>query len=110
MNEYASLPEGESAYDNHVIVAMKKLQKTTAGGIELPRALETEYGKGLVLSVGHGVERVKIGDVIRWKDTVTYLGNDKIVHNDAAVFINKDERIVAVKREMIISVWRGSQT
>ena len=110
MNEYATLPPGLRAYDNHVIVAMKKLTQTTAGGIQLPRALETEYGKGVVLSVGHGVERVRVGDVVQWKDTVTYLGNDKIVHNDAAVFIDKGERVVAVKKEMIISVRDASTT
>jgi len=102
-SDYASLnPKGIEAHDNHIIVHTGPLKTKTEGGLFLPRAVAEENGTGIVISVGHGVERIAVGDKITWKDSVTF-AKDKMVTNDSSVWVDQENRLVAVRKDMVIA-------
>jgi co-chaperonin GroES (HSP10) len=109
--DYASLnPKGFRAHDNHVIVVQGALKTKTEGGLHLPRGVLMEPGVGVVISIGHGVERLKIGDKVTWKDSVALLGSDKMVTNDSSVWVDRENNLICVRKDMIIAVREGAGT
>jgi hypothetical protein len=109
-SDFAELnPKGFKAYDNHILVAIAKPKHKTETGLHLPGGgLRPEPGVGIVISIGNGVERLSLGDRITWRDTMVFTNNSQKVTADSAVFVDLDNQIVAVRRDMIISVRSGA--
>jgi co-chaperonin GroES (HSP10) len=98
-------PNGIKAYDNHVILSIAKPKKETETGIVIPgKGLEGEPGVGTVISIGHGVERLKLGNKVQWKDSITFAANSQKVTNDSGVFVDMKNYLVAVRKDMIIAI------
>ncbi len=99
-------PKGIEAYDGYVILAVAKPKKQSAAGLTLPgKGIEGEPGVGKVVSIGHGVERLKIGQIVQWKDTLTYTANSQKVTADSAVYVDmqiEGHFLVAVRKDMIM--------
>jgi co-chaperonin GroES (HSP10) len=104
--DFASInPKGFRAHDNHVIVSIAKPKLKTEGGLHVPGGgLKPEPGVGIVISIGHGVERLNLGDKITWKDTMVFTANSQKVTADSAVYLDLDNHLVCVRKDMIIAV------
>jgi co-chaperonin GroES (HSP10) len=103
-SDFSSLnPKGIEAFDNYVVLSISKPKKQTETGIVLPgKGIEAEPGVGIVVSIGHGVERLKIGQKVVWKDSITFAANSQKVTNDSAVFVDQSNFLVAVRKDMIM--------